>query len=231
VLETQRDRPLNRVMIDPPMLECPRCRWHAAAPPNWVAPFAICPRCEAKIANPDAAAAARTSAPPARGGDRRLPPQQKMPAGYQFTYSESGRRTTDAWIKNFSMIALAVAAVVGCFWAISKRQSNSKTAASEGIYEMLDDNEITESPINNTPFSNTKGPEIGDDPLPGVTGVHPSGSTGWDDSPVFQAPGSPLDNEDSLWDATSPAEEPLAPAPSAPSAPFDPAIPSFEGFK
>lgn len=200
------------------MLKCPNCRWQAAAPPDWVAPFAVCPRCETKIANPDAdrAGTARTS------GSRRPGRQRRKPAGYEFTYSETARRRNDAWIKNLVMVAMIAAAVGGSFWAITKQRANSKGSRNKSVYELLNSEQKQTSPGSQTPFSNPDDLDLSNSVAESQTSVE------WDSSSVFQAPAS-TSQEDSLWNATGPASEPLTPSSSSEFS--DPAIPSFEGFK
>ena len=197
------------------MLVCPKCRWQAAAPDNWVAPFAICPRCESRIPNPDPAAHDSRSTQP-RG--RKSGKPQKMPVGYQFTYSESARRRGDAWIKNFAIIGFGVFAVAGTFWAVGLRQANSKRGAGKGADELANPDAADQKPAD-TPRA-----------LESVDA--PSGSLEFNPDRVFAAPATAASDKEteSLWEATGVPDDALL-APSPASTFPDPSIPSFDWFK
>ena len=143
-----------------------------------------------------------------------------MPVGYQFTYSESARRRSDAWIKNFAIIGFGVFAIAGTFWAVGKRQANSKRGASKSVFEHAN-------------------PDAGEqklgDTLPELESVDvppPSGSLEFDADKVFAAPADAASDKkaESLLEATDVSDDaPLAP--SSASEFQDPALPSFDGFE
>ena len=197
------------------MLVCPKCHWQAAAPENWVAPFAVCPRCESRIANPDAS---RSPQPGGRSRGKAKP--QKMPTGYQFTYSEHARRRNDAWIKNFMIIGFGIFAIAGTFWAIGKRRANTKPRASQSVYQLSDD------AVGGAAVTPNLGEGIPEEPID-----IPSGSLEWSNDYVFSAPLPTADESgDSLWDATGiPDDTPLAPPSTGDFR--DPSMPSLDGFK
>lgn len=149
-----------------------------------------------------------------------------MPAGYEFTYSESSRRSFDTWIRNLTMIALGAIAVTGSFWAIKKRNSSAKAGRSKSLYEFVETDEETNPTADNAPFKTGDGPGT---PLPGEPGAIPAGSLEWNSSSIFNSPESANQDEDDLWNATGTSDEPLAP--SSANDFRDPAIPSFDNFQ
>ena len=214
-----RTPPQRAAAASVPMLECPKCRWRAAAPQGWVAPFAVCPRCESRIPNPNPDAHVANKARSARKSKK----AQKVPAGYEFTYSEAARRRGDAWIRNLTIIGLVMAAIAGTSWVVGKRRANSNASRAKGLYELVNAKEPATPMSGETPFE----PALGEK-LPGEPDSLPSGSLGWDNSSVFNAPNR-SDRGDGLWDATEKDDAPLAPTTAGDF--HDPAIPTFDGFK
>ena len=87
-----------------------------------------------------------------------------MPAGYDYTYSETSRRRFDTWVKNLSIVGIGVIAVVGSFWAIEKRRASSKAGRNKTLYELVEPGDQVKTP-NSGAQLNQNG--IPGEPLPG----------------------------------------------------------------
>lgn len=196
-----------------PQLECPLCHWRAEAPPNWAAPFAICPRCETRIPNPDPAAHARgaTQTQGRRGKPR------KMPAGYTFNYTEADRQRGDARVRSVTIVALGLIAIMGTFWAIDKRAAQMGKPQASEPGERVDSGERAPS------ASHLASPEGAPRRVP-----LPNSLIDGFDSPDLTEGSGVLDGENAgLWDAPSEVAEPLAPPASSGS--WDPSLPNLGG--
>ena len=203
----------------PLIIQCPRCRWRAPAPPGWKAPFAVCPQCDARVPNPDPRVhlESRDRSEPR---SRRAP--QRMPAGYRLEVDSLSRRVFDHWVRNIFIVLVAVGAVLATFKVILKQRQSSP-----GYVEPLDFAELSQDGTLSLP--------------PGLSGVEGAAGTEaeefsgvsalttveWDSDAVFRFDGEGR-GEEGIWDAVKAPKETPPPAASSFS---DPALPSLDSFE